>query len=49
MMEVVLVTAAMLQAVRLEPMSGAAPPAPRPRITLRPEPFDLVLRPRINH
>lgn len=46
MMEVVLVTAALLQAVRLEPLSGAPPPLPQPRITLRPAPFDLVLRRR---
>lgn len=46
MMEVVVVTAALLQAVRLEPLRGAPPPVPQPRITMRPAPFDLLLRRR---
>ena len=45
-MEAVLVLAAVLQRFRVQPLPGAAFPAARPQITLRPDAVRLLLRRR---
>jgi hypothetical protein len=46
MMEAVLVLAAVLQRYEVRPLPGAAFPAAKPQITLRPESARLLLRKR---